>query len=116
MRVSVSGCVHPLQHRRERVGKKKSWLATACKPARLFLTLRQLSTDNSDDDGGGECSGVHWTNSMTAQNSSRNAYTARDSHTDNSWSYMDSNRSCTDSNRIGNPDSQIRLQRLQRQP
>jgi len=29
MRVRVSGCVHPLQHRRERVGKKKE-LACNC--------------------------------------------------------------------------------------
>ena len=107
MRVSVSGCVHPLQHRRERVGKKKSWLATACKPARLFLTLRQLSPDNSDDDGGGDNSGVRC--SMTAQNSSRSTDTVGSSHMDNS-------QNCTDSNRIDNPDNPIRLQRLQRQP
>src|SRR4029450_2849351 len=86
--------------------QKKSWLATACKPARLFLTLRQLSTDSIDGGGGGDNSGGRW--SMSAQNSGCILYRAGSSHMDNS-------RSCTDSNRIGIPDSQIRLQLPQRQ-
>ncbi len=56
--------------------------------------LRQLSTDSNDDDGGGGNSGVRWTNSTMAQNSSHSTDMVGSIHTDNS--------------RIRNPDSQFR--------
>src|SRR6266478_1471455 len=59
-----------------------------------FYILRQLSTDSNNDGGGGGNSGVRWTNSMMAQNSSHSTDMVGSIHTDNS--------------RIRNPDSQFR--------
>ena len=56
--------------------------------------LRQRSTDSSNDDGDGGNSGVRWTNSMMAQNSSHSTDMVGSIHMDNS--------------RIRNPDSQFR--------
>ena len=67
-----------------------------------FGTLRQLSTDSSDDDGGGDSSGVHWTNSTSAHCSSRSTDMAGSSRMDNSH--------------IGKPDNQLRRRLRQRQP
>ena len=59
-----------------------------------LYVLRQLSTNSGNDDGGGGNSGVRWTNSMMAQNSSHSTDMVGSIHTDNS--------------RIRNPDSQFR--------
>ena len=59
-----------------------------------LYVLRQLSTDSSNDDGGGGNSGVRWTNSMMARNSSHSTDMVGSIHTDNI--------------RIHNPDSQFR--------
>ena len=66
------------------------------------MSLRQLSTDSSNDDGGGDSSGVRCTSSMTAYNSSRSTDMAGSSRMDN--------------NRIRIPDNQLRFRLLQRQP
>src|SRR5436190_19491448 len=74
--------------------QKKAGLQTMQASTVGFLPLRQLSTDSNDDDGGGGNSGVRWTNSMTAQNSSHSTDMVGSIHMDNS--------------RIRNPDSQFR--------
>jgi len=85
-------------------------------------TLRQLSTGNSDDDGGGDYNGVRCSRSMTAQDSSCRTDMADNSHTDsccNRMSHTDYSRSHNrrmGSSHIGNPDNQIRLRLLQHQP
>jgi len=73
----------------------------------VFYTLRQLSIGSSDGAGGVGNSGVRWTSSMTAQNSSCSTDTVGSSHMDNSRSR---------SNRIGNLDNQIRFRLLPLQP
>ena len=71
-----------------------------------FVSYINFSADSSnDDDGSGDSSGVRWTSSMTAQNSSRSTDMAGSSHMDNSR--MD--------NHIRNPDKP-RLRLLQRRP
>jgi hypothetical protein len=75
----------------------------------LHYTLRQLSTDSIDGDGGGGNSGVRYTSSMTAQSSSCSTDTVGSIHMDNSRSRMDNSR-------IGNLDNQIRFRLPQRQP
>src|SRR5204863_8071561 len=70
---------------------KKSWLEITLEPARwIFWILRQLSTDGSNDDGGGGNIDARRTNRMTTQNSrstdtvgSRSHNKAHSSHTDN---------------------------------
>lgn len=69
--------------------------------------LRQLSADSSDDNGGGDSSGAHWTNNTMAHCSSCNTDMGGSSRMDNSR---------MDNNRIGNPDNQTRLRFLQRRP
>lgn len=81
--------------------KKKSRLEGSPSQLHGFYALRQLSTNNSDDDGGGDSNGVRC--SMTAQNSNRSMDTVGSIHMDNS-------RSRTDNNHIGKLDNQIRFQ------
>jgi len=66
-----------------------------------FWILRQLSTDGSNDDGGGGNIDARRTNRMTTQNS-RSTDTVGSIHMDNTRSRMDNSR-------IGNLDSQIRF-------
>jgi hypothetical protein len=108
-RPSLSGFEDSLQHRRlskNRSTKKKSWRGRSPSQLSGFGTLRQLSADSSGDDGGGGNSGVRWTSSMTAQNSSCSTDTVGNSQ----------NNRCMDSSRIGTLDSQIRPRLLRRQP
>ena len=89
--LSLSMLIRPL------VGiSAKKELAQNRFPSQLggLYILRQLSTDSSNDDGDGGNSGVRWTNSTMAQNSSHSTDMVGSIHTDNS--------------RIRNPDSQFR--------
>ena len=66
----------------------------------IFMSLHQLNTDDSSDDGGGDSIGAHCTNNTSAHCSSCSTDMAGSSRMDN--------------NHIGKPDNQIRL--LQRRP
>jgi hypothetical protein len=76
------------------IGKKRAGPESLPSQLSGLYVLRQLSTDSGNDDGGGGNSGVRWTNSMMAQNSSHSTDMVGSIHTDNS--------------RIRNPDSQFR--------
>ena len=81
------------------IGKKKSWLANTASQLSGFYALRQLSTDSTYDDGGGDNSDVRWTSSMTAQSNSC---------TDKFGSiHMDNSYTRTGNSHIGNPDIRI---------
>src|SRR5206468_12174575 len=104
VRPSLSGLAPPPQHR----SKKRAGLEIDPSQLKLFLILRQLSTDSSDDDGGGDSNSVRWTSNMTAQSSSCSTDTVGSIHMGNTRSRMDNSR-------IGNLDNQIRFQLPQRQ-
>jgi hypothetical protein len=50
--------------------QKKAGLQTMQASSMVFMSLRQLTTDSNDYDGGGDNSGARWTSSMTAQSNS----------------------------------------------
>ena len=66
------------------IGKKRAGSESLPSQLSGLYVLRQLSTDISNDDGGGGNSGVRSTNSMMAQNSSHSTDMVGSTHTDNS--------------------------------
>ena len=92
---------------KNRSGKKRAGSKDFRSQLTGFYTLSQPSIGSSDGDGGVGNSGVRWTSSMTAQNSSCSTDLVGSSHMDNSRSR---------SSRIDKPDNQIRLRLLPLQP